>query len=341
MRRNRLATAVVAVALATGACTTSDSSTGAPVTTGVDVTPLPAASMSSTTTTTTTLAVPDPPPLGEGSVCDLFDGAVTELGRISNVEITEASGIAAATQGGALWVVNDSGNEPVLYAVAADGSDLGATELEGASGFDWEALAIGPGPDPDLSYIYIGDIGDNLRIRSTLSILRFPEPDPTNLPATLGDFTTIRLTYPEDRENAEAMWVDPVTGDLFVATKREEDGSARVYRVPADSLHNVEPIEMTLVARLRLPEGAEVTAADTSRDGAVLALRGYDEVWMWVRRDLTYEQTLARRPCRAPSPEEIQGEAIAFLPDELAYVTLSEGALKPINLVRSKQASIE
>ena len=336
----RIATAVVAIAVVIGGCSVDDSGVGTQGATAVDVTPLPPATTASTTPATT-LGVPPPPPLGDGSVCDLFDDTVTELGRITNVEITEASGIAAATRGDALWVVNDSGNEPVLYAVDMNGADLGATELEGVVGFDWEALAIGPGPDRAVSYIYIGDIGDNLRIRSTITVLRFPEPDPNSMPATVGDIETIRLTYPDGRENAEAMWVDPVTGDLLVATKQEGDGSAHVYRVPAASLDSIEPIEMSLVARLRLPEDAEVTAADTSRDGSVLALRGYEEVWMWVRRDLSYERTLARRPCSAPSPEEIQGEALTFLPDDLAYATLSEGALKPINLIRANQDLLE
>jgi hypothetical protein len=90
---------------------------------------------------------------------------------------------------------------------------------------------------------------------------------------------------------------------------------------------------MTLIAEFEFPDGAEVTAADVSSDGAILALRGYNEVWMWRRTDLGYETTLATAPCEAPSPDEIQGESLSFLPGELSYVTLSEGATQPLNLV--------
>ena len=89
---------------------------------------------------------------------------------------------------------------------------------------------------------------------------------------------------------------------------------------------------MTAVAEFSFPENVFVTAADVTADGAVLALRGYNEVWLWPRRDLEYVTTLAAEPCLAPSPDEIQGEALTFT-DGLTYVTLSEGSAKPLNRV--------
>jgi len=279
-----------------------------------------------------TIALPRLPDVGESTVCDLYSTEVRELGTVASEAVTEASGIAASRTHEAFWVVNDSGNAAAVHAVARDGAELAEIELNGVLGFDWEAIAIGPGPEPAVSYLYIGDIGDNFRLRNTISLLRFPEPDPTDPPASLDGVERIRLTYPDAAQDAEAMWVDPLTGDVFVVTKRQPDGKAVVFGAPADRLSALEPTEMSPVAEFSFPENVFVTAADVTADGSVLAFRGYNEVWMWVRRDLEYVTTLAAEPCMAPSPDEIQGEALTFS-DGLTYVTLSEGSAKPLNEV--------
>ncbi len=337
----RLAVALAAVAALCGACVAPGSEGAprpdAPVTPHpTSLAPAPTAPVaSSSTTTTTALGVPIGPEVPGGeTVCDLYDGDVTELGAVASDLIVEASGLAASrANDSTFWVVNDSGNESLLHAVGADGEDIAAIAVEGVLGFDWEDIAVGPGPEPGVSYIYIGDIGDNLRLRSTISLLRFPEPDLNDPPAAISDATTIRLSYPASPEDSEAMWIDPLTGEIFVATKRQQDGRAIVYRAPPAPAEPLEPILLHPVAEFEFPDNGQVTGADVSTDGSVVALRGYNEVWMWVRTDLSYEATLAAEPCLAPAPEEIQGESLTFLPGELSYVTLSEGAAKPLNLV--------
>lgn len=314
-------------------------------TTRLQPTSLPPATTSSTpatttpattsSTTTTTRGVPVGPeiPIGE-TVCDLYSGEIVELGMVAGEDIVEASGLAASrVNDSTFWVINDSGNESLLHAVGADGADLAAIAIEGVLGFDWEDIAVGPGPEPEVSYVYIGDIGDNLRLRNTISLLRLPEPDLQDSPPAVSTATTIRLSYPDGPEDAEAMWIDPITADIFVVTKRQQDGRAVVYRAPPAPAEPVEPIPLSRVAEFEFPDNGQVTAADVSADGAVVALRGYNEVWMWRRTDLTYETTLGAEPCLAPAPDEIQGESLGFLPGELSYVTLSEGAAKPLNLV--------
>ncbi len=342
MKRSRaLAAVAVTAALLTTSCVAPESG-GSPLleTAGASsLAPLPSATpaptTTTTTTTTTTLGLPEPPELGDGAtVCDLYAPEVDELGVVASGTIVEASGIAASrTNADAYWVVNDSGNGTILHAVGQDGSELAAIDLDGVLGFDWEDIAVGPGPEPGASYIYVGDIGDNLHLRNTISLLRFPEPDLSEPPAALNEVETIRLSYPDKPEDSEAMWVDPITGDVFVVTKRQSDGRAVVFRTAAADLDLDEPAAMTAIAEFTYPDNVFVTAADVTTDGAVLAMRGYNQVWMWVRRDLTYEETLAADPCLAPSPDEIQGEAITFIPGSLAYVTLSEGSAKPLNLV--------
>lgn len=337
----RLLLAVSGISIAVVSCTAPESGgiprgeTPAPLT---SLLPAPAPTTATTTTTssttTTTIGVPPPPDTATGTVCDLYDGRVTEAGTIQNEAIVEASGIAASrVESGAYWIVNDSGNASVVYAVDERGDELAAISVRGVLGFDWEDIAVGPGPEPGVSYLYIGDIGDNLRLRSTISLVRFPEPNLTDPPRVIVDVETLRLEFPEGAEDAEAMWVDPITADVFVVSKRQSNGKAVVYRAAAADLDPAQPVAMSVVAELRFGEGIYVTAADVSSDGAVLALRGYNEVWVWVRTDLNYEETLLADPCMGPSPDEVQGESIAFVDGGLAYVTLSEGSAKPLNIV--------
>lgn len=332
-------TLLAVCALALAGCVAPESGAGVRSETSEPTTTTRPPTTTTSTTTTTTLGVPEPPNLRGGDVCGLYGEEILEIGEISDEAIVEASGIAASRRTpGAFWVVNDSGNASEIYAIGTDGSTIATIDIEGVLGFDWEALAVGPGPEPDTSYVYIGDIGDNLRLRSTISLIRFPEPDLAEPPSAITDIKTIRLTFPEGARDSEAMFVDPVTGDAIVITKRQRNGKAVVFRAEAAAMENPEPVALQWVAEFRFDEGIFVTAADVTADGAVVALRGYDEVWMWVRTDLDFSETFAAEPCMGPSPDEIQGEALTFLHEGLGYVTLSEGSNKPLNAVEETSA---
>lgn len=78
-------------------------------------------------------------------------------GQLDDPDLDEASGLAAGRRNpDVLWVVEDSLNPPVLYAVGTDASVRARISVR-ALNFDWEDLAIAPGPDggPWL-YIEIG-----------------------------------------------------------------------------------------------------------------------------------------------------------------------------------------
>ena len=66
------------------------------------------------------------------------------LGNVQYEGIDEASGLVDSRQNpGVLWVHNDSGDGPSLYALTHSGEHLGVWELEDGSARDWEDLAIG------------------------------------------------------------------------------------------------------------------------------------------------------------------------------------------------------
>ena len=86
----------------------------------------------------------------------------------------EISGLAVGISNPAvLWGVND-GTSTGLFAIGLDGSDLGTWTLSGVSVTDVEDMAAAT--VGGANYLYVGDIGDNNAVRSTINILRFEEP---------------------------------------------------------------------------------------------------------------------------------------------------------------------
>ena len=115
-------------------------------------------------------------------------------------QLDEVSGVVASrVHQPNLWVHNDSGGEPAVTLIAPDGASLGTYTLDGATNVDWEDIAIGPGPQPDTSYLYVADIGDNASARDPVVVYRVPEPAnaPDGSGGTLSGVETISLRYPD------------------------------------------------------------------------------------------------------------------------------------------------
>ncbi len=265
--------------------------------------------------------------------CAAFE-QVSETGTVSNAALVELSGIAALPDQDDAYVVhNDTGDEPRLYVINAAGDTLATWDVIGARAADWEDVAIGPTASGETA-IFIGDMGDNFQFRSSITIYRVPIPALSDTETAPAEFIT--LTYPDERADAEALAVDPVTGDIFVITKTRE-GPGTVYRATADSFIDGSEVMLEKVTDLALGEDHfEVTSATISPTGDLFVLRGYKSVWMWPRTDLDWGPTLATPPCEAASPEEVQGEAITFDRSGDSLVTVSEGTNQPVSQVTSE-----
>ena len=275
-------------------------------------------------------------------------GAVA--GAIGAPDLVELSGLAASHAfPGLLWANNDSGDAPRLFAMSDVGAPLGVFTIAGADAIDWEDIASGPGPDPERSYIYVGDIGDNAAARDHVTVYRVAEPDaaPDGTDGELGGTEAIQLTYPGGPEDAEALLVDPLTGDLFIITK-QRSGFSKVLTAAAADLVATATVPMREVGVLAVPvtphydanaamalPSTMVTGADISPDGGVVLVRTYQQVLAFVRVDgQTVAEALAGAPCEAPQVGEPQGEAIAFSATGDRYflggetqLAISQGAL--------------
>jgi len=267
-----------------------------------------------------------------------FEGP-TETGVIASPEITEASGLVASRRNpGVLWITNDSGDEARVFAVMPDGRALATYRLRGANAVDYEDLAVGPGPVDGVSYLYVGDIGDNLARRRSIAVYRLPEPDTTGASGEIDvdDVVRIELRYPDQAHDAESLLCDPRNGDLYVVTK-DWQGNNLVFRgaAPRDGRATVE---LTKVGTIRFP-GTEpshllATAGDIDATGGAILVRSYERALLWRRRDdQSIADALATDPVVVPVPDptrEAQGEAIAFRSDGKAYFTVGEGVAPPL-----------
>jgi hypothetical protein len=325
------AVAIVAIALLLRSGDDSDTTTTTPPPSGAPETdagsPTTEASPTTEGPTPPTTITPIALPPGT-SVCDLYS-AIEVTGTIQSSDLVEASGMAVSrTQDGILWAHNDSRGGPTLFAFTPEGTDLGSFELDGAFAIDWEDMGAGPAADGTGAFLYVGDMGDNFGIRDgVITVWRVPDVSPTSLDGSFVDPQAIVYRLPGGPFDAEALFVDPVDPALYVITKSRSE--AFVFRGPLEPAS--EPHDMELVATLFLD--AEVSGADISADGGLLALRGYGSVWLWPRLPgETIVDALAGPPCLGPSPDERQGEAIA-IDRAWSYLTVSEGTTPPINYV--------
>jgi hypothetical protein len=284
-------------------------------------------------------------------------------------DITEASGIAASRQNkDVLWLHNDSGDTARVFAIDRTGALLGTYTLAAADAIDWEDMAIGPGPEKDVDYLYLADIGDNAAQRSEIDVYRVPEPRVTkgDTPTTneLSGVEKLALRYPDHPHDAETFMVDWMNHDLLIVTKELGSKVSGVFRAlpeltsdispeqqrvapvaDAGGAHTLEQIATIDFSSLSLaatpgPDAPALvralpllpTGGDMSRDASVIAIRTYGAVWVWARpQDATMADVFATQPCEAPFAVEQQGEAIAFDPDGRGYVTTSEGANPPLH----------
>ena len=234
--------------------------------------------------------------------------------------IDEVSGIAdSRTMPGHLWAEEDGGNPARLTLLSHDGAVTGYVALPVANR-DWEDLTIGPGPQAGVSYLYLADIGDNTAQNEVSYVYRFLEPK--SLAEPVEPVERIAFRYPDGARDAETLFIDPLTNDLWVVSKRET--SVHLYRLPyPQSTSQIQTAE----AQGELPLSF-VTSGGMSPDGHQILLKTYTSIYRWARTGSeSIADALQKRPYQTLSYRlEPQGEAICFDRAGTGYFTLSERA---------------
>jgi hypothetical protein len=265
-------------------------------------------------------------------------------------EVPESSGVVASRRNpGIYWTHNDSGPYPPrvwAFRLAAADRDrkiarhMGWVELPGSRPVDWEDIAWGPG-----DRIYLLDGGDNPPCdRTDKRILRFVEPAiaADGPPVTMRvPFEQLRFEYPAadrpdrpaqadaERFDAEALFVDPASEDLYVVTKRRTNNvpAARVYRLPAKriqwnarAVHVIEFVTELTAAIPLMPTGADVDP-----DGRRVVIRDYLAAYVFTApAGEPLKRAFEARPQVVSLFGEVLGEGIAFSLDGRELITTCE-----------------
>ena len=276
--------------------------------------------------------------------------AATKLATIKNPAIAESSGLVASrTLPGAYWTHNDSGDGPFLYAFNTRGDSLATFRVAGANARDWEDISIGPGPQSNRSYLYIGDIGDNSEARSDIVVYRVPEPDlkaasrnsTKTRPLTTEPAEAIRLKFPDGKHDAETLLVHPTTGNLYIMTK-VAFANPVVYEAAAP-LTTGATITMKRIGDVHVPSlfGGAITGGSVSPDGRRVALcdyfQGYELVLPANAKD--FNDIWKMRMTGFDLGKRKQGEGIAYRLDGNALLATSEGKQSDLFQVERRLSS--
>jgi hypothetical protein len=246
----------------------------------------------------------------------------------------EASGIVRDPRRADLfWVHNDSGHQPVLYAVDSTGALAGEVPITGATNRDVEDIAVARCAEGWC--LFFADIGDNLAAYAEVYVYRLPLPAIPSDAAVPADpvspVMTYTLVYPGGARDAESLFVDSDRGELGVVTKGR-NGLVELYVADLETLESVDgPVALERVGRLDVPIGSNVsaqyvTAADLSPDGTRLGVRSYSNLYLFDWAGSATFDTLAVPASFTLLPAlEPQGEGLTFTIDGTRIYLASEG----------------
>ena len=261
------------------------------------------------------------------------------VGTIEIKELTESSGLTASPcQTGVLWTHNDSGDKAKLFAINQKGEKLAEFNVTAAENEDWEDIAAFKNEQGEC-FLYIGDIGNNVRVRDQFTIYRVKEPTISreNKQST-ENAEAIKFTYPDFRHDSETLAIHPKTGDIYILTKRLS-GASGVYRLAADfssdELNTLEKInDLTVPA---VPNGF-LTGGDISPDGKRVILCDYFGAYELTLPDdaKNFDEIWKEKPSKIDLGERKQGEAIAYSADGNSIFATSEKKNPPLIKVTKK-----
>jgi hypothetical protein len=249
----------------------------------------------------------------------------------------EASGLAASRRNpGLLWITDDSGSRPEVYAVDTSGRLRGRIRLEGVSSGDWEDLATAV--LDGRPYLLVADTGDNDAKRSRVFLHFIEEPSASQLspsvPTAVRPVASLRIAYPDGPRDCEAVAIDPRERAVYLLSKR--DPTPRLYRIDLPSPLRSMDVVPRLVGEVGgLPQRGQKrsdgrvmswpTAMDFSPDGSAAAVLTYGQPVLFRRwPGEAWASALSRAPSILPPHNLPQAEAMAFSADGSALFVASE-----------------
>jgi len=268
------------------------------------------------------------------------------VGRITDGSILESSGLAASKcTPNVYWTHNDSGDDALIFALNETGRTLGVWKVADAENLDWEDIAEFK-DKRGACYLYIGDIGDNELKRSEHKIYRIAEPvvsltdEPSerNAPRLTEPASVIAFNYPDGPHDAETLLVHPVSGDIYVLTKRL-NGPSGIYRLRSRPIGNTA-VTAERAGEVKVPAvpNGYLTGGDISPDGKRVVLCDYASAYEFsLPADAAdFDAIWSAEPSTIDLGERKVGEAICYAADGSSIFATSERKNAPFIRVMRK-----
>jgi len=250
---------------------------------------------------------------------------------LQTAKLDEASGLDySLINEGILWSHNDSGGEPAVYALNTEGKLVATLRLKGITNRDWEDLAVAKDPKTGKSCIYIGEIGDNAAKYSSVKIYKVEEPvlTPGDSLLTSDKTDTIEIQYEDGARDAEALFIEPRSGDIYIISKREAE--VGIYHVA----YPYSTTSVNIAKKLGTLPLTWVTAADISPNGKQILIKTYTGVFKAkAKLNSAGELILSPKLKALPYKIEPQGEGLCWNLKGKGYYTLSETAKDVVQLL--------
>jgi hypothetical protein len=267
-------------------------------------------------------------------------------GALTDPDLDEVSGLAASrTHKDLLWAHNDGDNAAALVAIRQDGSRVATYAVKGVANVDWEDMASFE--LDGRNYLLVADTGDNGGIRKTLELAVFEEPAQLHDGGTLEPAWTLSFRWPDGARDCEAAAVDVAAGQVLLISKKRVP--PELFALPLRPADGVQTAQLVgTLSGIAQPDQAQlrknpvygryrsqVSGADLSPNGRVLAVLNYHAVHLYVRQPgQDWKQTLASEPGRLDFPWLPQAEGIAFSLDGRRLLIASEQRPSPLLVFR-------
>lgn len=264
--------------------------------------------------------------------------AVT-AGFITTAEVVEPSGLAPSFTFADTYYTHNE-DIPAVIAISSTGTRRATVKLSGATALDWEDIAVGAcSSGSSKSCVYVGDIGSSASNFSTRpgsppswQVYSFPEPKKLkNATVTPSRFTFV---YPGGIQwDAEAMLVDPQTGQIYIFTKRS--GRTDVWKFPVVNPQHGATYTLTFLRTIDIlaldltsidPELTKVTGASAHPCSGRFLLKTYGGNFEFrsagsLAQAVVAPDAVVKLADTAPTRQE---EAISYQQDGTGLLTVDE-----------------
>lgn len=260
---------------------------------------------------------------------DSYVGPVVS-GELAEPANQETSGLAASHRTpGLLWTHNDSGGDPVLFALRANGSLVGRLRVAGEVNRDWEDIASFEADGR--AWLLIADIGDNRAVHAQSVLHVLAEPDADTLQASreiaVQPAYSLHFVYEDGPRDCESVAVDAQERAVYLLSKR--DATPRLYRLSLDAAPPDRPAvahSVGLAPHLARPENGpartgripralrgQPTAMDFTPDGSAALVLTYGRLLLFSRSSgQSWADALAGEPDLLPAFDLPQAESACF-----------------------------